>query len=77
MRATFKCSRDSIIARLEANMASASDAHTSWTVTKEGENGHIFMAKTIDFDALGGLIINEDQLQWDKENGVEYAAYTM
>ena len=35
------------------------------------------MAKTIDFDALGGLIMNEDQLQWDKENGVEYAAYTM
>ena len=22
-------------------------------------------------------MINEDQLQWDKENGVEYAAYTM
>ena len=44
MRATFKCNRDSIIARLEANMASASDAHTSWTVAKEGENSHIFMA---------------------------------
>ena len=56
-----------MIARLEANMASASDAHTSWTVAKKGENGHIFMAKTIDFDALGGLIMNEDQLQWDKK----------
>ena len=77
MRATFKFSRDSIIARLEANMASASDAHTSWTVAKKGENGHIFMAKTIGFDALGGLIMNEDQLQWDKEKGVEYAEYTI
>ena len=44
MRATFKCSRDSIIARLEANMASASDAHTSSTFAKEDENSHIFMA---------------------------------
>ena len=44
MRATFKCSRDSIIARLEANMASASDTHTSSTFAKEGENSLIFMA---------------------------------
>ena len=44
MRATFKCSRDSIIARLEANMASASDAYTSSTFAKEGENSLIFMA---------------------------------
>jgi hypothetical protein len=26
---------------------------------------------------FGGLMMNEDQLQWDKDNGVEYAAYTM
>ena len=44
MQATFKCSRDSIIARLEANMASVSDAHTSSTFAKEGENSLIFMA---------------------------------
>ena len=44
MRPTFKCSTDSIIARLEANMASASDAHTSSTFAKEGENSLIFMA---------------------------------
>ena len=44
MRATFKFSRDSMIARLEANMASASDAHTSSTFAKEGENSFIFMA---------------------------------
>ena len=66
-----------MIAWLEANMASASDAHTGWTVAKEGENGIIFMANIVDFKALGGLIMNEDQVQWDKDNGVEYAAYTM
>ena len=44
MRATFKFSRDIMIARLEANMASASDAHTSSTFAKKGENSHIFMA---------------------------------
>lgn len=66
-----------MIARLKANMASASDAHTSWTVAKEGGNGYIFTATIINFDALGGLIMNEDQFQWDKENGVEYAANTM
>ena len=44
MRATFKFSRDSMIARLEANMASASDAHTSSTFAKEDENSFIFMA---------------------------------
>ena len=77
MRTTFKCTWDNMIARLEANMASASEAHTGWTVVKEGENGLIFMANIIDFEALGGLMMNEDQLQWDKDNGVEYAAYTM
>ena len=77
MRATFKCSWDNMIAKLEANMASASDAHTGCTVAKEGENGIIFMANIVDFEALGGLMMNEDQLQWDKDNGVEYAAYTM
>ena len=38
MRGTFTCSWDNMIARLEANMASASEAHTGWTVVKEGEN---------------------------------------
>ena len=73
----FTCSWDNLIAWLEANMASASDAHTGWTVTKEGENGIIFMANIVDFEALGGLMMNEGQVQWDKDNGVEYAAYTM
>ena len=77
MRATFTYSWDNMIAKLEANMASASDAHTGCTVAKEGENGIIFMANIVDFEALGGLMMNEDQLQWDKDNGVEYAAYTM
>ena len=66
-----------MIAWLEANMASASDAHTGWTVTKEGENGIIFMANIVDFEVLGGLMMNEGQVQWDKDNDVEYAAYTM
>ena len=77
MRGTFTCSWDNMIAWLEANMASASDAHTGWTVTKEGENGIIFMANIVDFEVLGGLMMNEGQVQWDKDNGVEYAAYTM
>ena len=77
MRATFSCSWDNMIERLEANMASASDAHTSWTIAKESGNSLIFMANIIDFGALVDLIMNKDQLQWDKENGVEYAAYTM
>ncbi|MFT7369973.1 MAG: hypothetical protein ACI9RO_000657 [Alteromonas macleodii] len=77
MRGTFECTWDNMIARLEANMASASDAHTSWTAAQEGENGIIFMANIVDFEALGSLMINEDQLKWDKDNGVEYAAYTM
>ena len=66
-----------MIARLEANMASASDAHTGWTVAKEGENGIIFMANIVDFEALGGLMMNEDQVQWDKalwESEVEHQA---
>ena len=42
MRAAFKCSWNNMIARLEANMASASDAHTGWTVAKEDENSLIF-----------------------------------
>tara|TARA_B110000208_G_scaffold182141_1_gene233563 strand:- start:438 stop:587 length:150 start_codon:yes stop_codon:yes gene_type:complete len=49
-----------MIARLEANMASASDAHTGWTVAKEGENGLIFMANIVDFEALGGLMMNDE-----------------
>ena len=76
MRGTFTCSWDNMIARLEANMASASDAHTGWTVAKEGENGIIFMANIVDFKAHN-VMMNEDQVQWDKDNGVEYAAYTM
>ena len=35
------------------------------------------MANIVDFEALGGLMMNEDQVLWDKDNGVEYAAYTM
>ena len=30
MRATFKCTWNNMIARLEANMASASDVQTGW-----------------------------------------------
>ena len=77
MRGTFTCSWGNMIARLKANMASASNAHTGWTVAKEGENGIIFMANIVDFEVLGGLMMNEAQVQWDKDNGVEYAAYTM
>ena len=77
MRGTFTCSWDNMIARLEANMASASEAHTGWSVAKEGENSITFMANIVDFEALGGLMMNEDQVQWDKDNGVEYAAYTI
>ena len=77
MGANFKCSWGNMIAKLKAYMASASYAHTGWTVAKEGENDIIFMANIVDFEALGGLMMNEDQLQWDKDNGVEYSAYTM
>jgi hypothetical protein len=77
MRGSFKCSWDNMIARLEANMASASNAHTGWTVAKERESGLIFTSNIDDFEALGGLMMNEDQLQWDKDNGAEYTAYTM
>ena len=66
-----------MITMLEANIASASDAHTGWTVAKEGENGLIFMANIVGFEALSGLMMNEEQLQWNKENGVEYATYTL
>ena len=66
-----------MITRLEANIASASDAHTGWTVAKEGENGLIFIANIVGFEALSGLMMNEEQLQWNKENGVEYATYTL
>ena len=65
------------VAMLEANMASASEEHNEWTVAKENENGFIFMANIVDFEALGGLMMNEDQLRWDNDNGVEYAAFTM
>ena len=58
-------------------MASASEAHTGWTVVKEGENGLIFMANIVGFEALSGLMMNEEQLQWNKEIGVEYATYTL
>ena len=44
-------------------MASASDAHTGGTVAKEGENDLIFMANIVDFEALGGLMMNEEQVQ--------------
>ena len=77
MRATFKCSWDNMIAMLKANMASAREEHTEWTAAKEGENGFIFMANIVDFEVLGGLMMNEDQLRWDNDNGAEYAAYTM
>ena len=35
MRATFKCTWDEMIARLEHNMSTISAAHTGWTVAKE------------------------------------------
>ena len=60
-----------MIFRLDWNMASASEAHTGWAITKEGENSFIFMANIVDFEALGGLMINEDQLQWYEDNGVK------
>mgnify|MGYP001449939890 CR=1 FL=1 len=43
MGATFKCSWGNMIAKLKANIASASYAHTGWTVAKEGENVILFM----------------------------------
>ena len=36
IRGAFKCNWDNMIARLEAKTASASNAHTGWTVAKEG-----------------------------------------
>ena len=35
------------------------------------------MANIVDFEALGGLMMNEDQLLWDQGNDVEHSAYTM
>ena len=35
------------------------------------------MANIVNFEALGGPIMNENQLQWDNDNGTEYTAYTM
>ena len=77
MRATFKCSWDDMITRLEGTMASISAAHTDWTVAKESDNSLIFLANIIDFAALSEPMRNEDQVQWDQANGVEYVAYIM
>ena len=62
MRVNYECSWDNMIAKLETNMNSVSNAHTSWTVAKEGENGPIFMANIINFDALGDLMMDKNQL---------------
>jgi len=77
MRATFKCIWDDMIARLESTMASISAAHTDWTVAKESDESLIFLANITDFAALSEPMMNEDQVQWDRANGVEYVAYTM
>ena len=77
MRASFQCSWDDMIARLESNMTSISAAHTDWTVAKESDDSLIFLANITDFAALSEPMMNEEQVQWDKANGVEYTAYTM
>ena len=77
MRATFKCTWEEMIARLEHNMSTISAAHTGWTVAKESDHSLVFLANITDFSALSEPMMNEEQVQWDKNNGVEYIAYTM
>ena len=77
MRVTFKCTWEEMIARLEHNMSTISAAHTGWTVAKESDHSLVFLANITDFSALSEPMMNEEQVQWDKNNGVEYIAYTM
>lgn len=77
MRATFKCTWEEMIARLEHNMSTISAAHTGWTVAKESDHSFVVLANITDFSALSEPMMNEEQVQWDKNNGVEYIAYTM
>ena len=77
MRATFKCTWEEMIARLEHNMSTISAAHTGWTVANESDHSLVFLANITDFSALSEPMMTEEQMQWDKTNGVEYIAYRM
>ena len=77
MRATFKCTWAEMIARLEHHMSTISAVHTGWTVAKESDHSLVFLANITDFSALSEPMMTEEQMQWDKANGVEYIAYRM
>ena len=51
MRATFKCTWEEMIARLEHNMSTISAAHTGWTVAKESDHSLVFLANIRFFGA--------------------------
>ena len=66
-----------MIARLEHHMSTVSAAHTGWTVAKESDHSFVVLANITDFSALSEPMMNEKQVQRDKNNGAEYTAYTM
>ena len=77
MRATFKCTWAEMIARHEHHMSTISAVHTGWTVAKESDHSFVILANNTDFSALSEPMMNEEQVQRDKNNGAEYTAYTM
>ena len=77
MRATFKCTWAEMIARLEHHMSTISAVHTGWTVAKESDYSFVVLANITDFSALSEPMMNEEQVQRDKNNGAEYTADTM
>jgi hypothetical protein len=66
-----------MIARLEHHMSTISAVHTGWTVAKESDHSFVILANNTDFSALSEPMMNEEQVQRDKNNGAEYTAYTM
>jgi len=61
-----------MIARLEHHMSTISAAHTGWTVAKESDHSFVVLANITDFSALSEPMMNEKQVQRDKNNGAEY-----
>jgi hypothetical protein len=51
--------------------------HTGWTVAKESDHSFVVLVNITDFSALSEPMMNEEQVQRDKNNGAEYTADTM
>ena len=64
--------------RVKYNMErGASEFCSEWTLADTGNNGFVWLGNITDMDSMGAFLSSDEEIKWDKDNGVVYKTYIM